>query len=80
MISKHPRHTFFPNERVLVIRCNIHCINNFLPYYAYANSEESGKLHSYSSSTWSIIKFHTLDVLLLLINDVKTWSPGFNMC
>ena len=61
MISKHPRPTF--SERagalrtVLVIHYNIHSINNFLPYYAYANSEGSGKLRSYARSTWSMFTF-----------------------
>ena len=31
-------------KTVLVIHHNIHYINNFLPYYAYASSEESGAL------------------------------------
>ena len=55
---------------VLVTHCNIHCINNFLPYFAYAISEESGKLCSYSRSTWSMSTFHTLDV--------STGSSGLN--
>ena len=61
-ISKHSRLHFFRMSgciTVLVIPCNIHCINNFLPYYAYASSEESGKLHVYSMPTWSMITFHT---------------------
>ena len=47
---------------MFVIHYNIHCINNFLPYYAYANSEESGKSHVYSMSTWSMITFCTLGI------------------
>ena len=66
MISKHPRLTFFSKlesalRTALVIHYNIHCINIFLAYYAYANSEESGTLRFYSRSTWSMISFHTLD-------------------
>ena len=65
MISKHPRLTFFRMNGCIkdfVIHCNIHCIKNFLPYYAHANSEESGKLCSYPRSTWSMVTFHILDV------------------
>ena len=66
LISKHPRLHFFPNERehycVGRIHYNIHCINNFLPYYAYASSEESGKSRVYPMSTWYMITFHKLGV------------------
>ena len=38
-----------PNKHIYWVRVHyhLHCINNFLPYYAYASSEESGKLHVY---------------------------------
>ena len=56
-ISKHLRLHFFQMSgciTVFVIHYNIHCINDFLPYYAYANSEESGKSHviQYLHSLW----------------------------
>ena len=66
LLSKHPRLHFFLQMSgcitVLVIHYNIHCINNFRQYYAYASSEESGKFRVYSLFTWSMITFHTLGV------------------
>ena len=50
MISKHPRLFFFPRMSGWS-----YDINNFLPYYAYANSEDSGKFRSYLRSTWFMI-------------------------